>query len=162
MPRTPSLMRPHIEGILNALEDTVIPTQGLTLKAMGYPVGEWIRPREDDSLDEEYLRLVKPPFVNARIFPSAGDFEGPINDSQADVKVRVQVQTVAISSIQAVQVHDFTREILANKANVTVTGRRVQNLKLMVVSGGVSRDNDINPPVFYDFDIYELWTTPEF
>lgn len=158
MARTATLMRPHIEGILTALETTTVPSIATTIP---HPIGEWLRPRQPAVGDPDTdLRYVDPPFINARIFPSAGDFDGPIDDSQADIKVRIQIQSVGLTDIQALQVLDLTREIMADKDNITIANRYIQAVKLMIVSGGVSRDDDIIPPVFYDFDVYEVWTTP--
>lgn len=157
MPRTPTLIRPHLKGMLDALENNDVPSLGVPFP---WPIGDWLRPRGSDADPLEDDRFVDPPFVNVRVFPSAGDFDGPISDTQVDIEIRFQIQSVGLSQTQAVQVLDLTREIYANKANVIVTNRRVMDLKLMTTSGGASRDDDLPSPVYYAFDIYELWTTP--
>lgn len=160
MPRTPTLLRPHIQALIDVLMTQPVPSLSAHINGplFPWPVGDWSRER---GIAPEY-DLVDPPYVNIRKFPSAGDFEGPLDDSQADIKLRVQIQAIGETSTQAVQVMDLTREVLATvpRSSIVIANRKVMDLRLMVVSGGVSRDDDLPTPLFYDFDIYELWTTP--
>jgi len=43
---------------------------------------------------------------------------------------------------------------------ITHANRKVKDIRLMVTSGGESRDDDLPTPFFYDTDLYELDTTP--
>lgn len=158
MARTPTLIRPHIAAVRTVLETAVVPSIGTPIP---WPIGSWIRPRDPNNANPDaFLRYEDPPFINLRPYPSAADFDGPIDDTQVDITLRIQVQSVGLTDTQAEQVLDLTREVLNDRQALNIPNRRVMDLRLMIVSGGVSRDDDILPAVFYDYDIYELQTTP--
>lgn len=142
--RTHPIIGDHIEGIMDALN---------AAPALPWPVGEWQRPED---LDE---RFVNPPYALFRLFPSAAQFEGPLSDSQVDIILRFQIMGVGLSHRQAVDVTDICRARL-KPSNVAVTNRYVQDIRFMVVSGGVSRDDDLPIPFHNASDLYEMLTTP--
>lgn len=137
------LIGDHIQGIIDAITNSSPP----------WPVGEWQRPED---LDEKF---VAPPYALVRLFPSAAQFEGPLHDTQADIVLRFQVMGVGLTHRQAIDVTDICRkEMKASK--IVVPGRYVQDVRFMVVSGGVSRDDDLPEPFHNSSDLYELLTTP--
>jgi hypothetical protein len=133
----------HLRAILSALETAALP----------FPVGEWDRPKD---LNE---RFENPPYAVTRIFPSTGQFDGPISNTQIDINLRFQILGVGETQMQAIDVSDICRPVMVSSL-VTVAGRKTQDLKLMVVSGGARRDDDLQTPFFYSTDLYELRTTP--
>lgn len=141
--RTHPVILDHLNAVIDALE-----AGGFT-----WPVGEWKRPEDLDS------RFVEPPYALVRMFPSAGQFDGPLTDTQADVTLRVQVMGVGLTHGQALAVTDLCRTRMKTSI-VQVPNRYVQSLQFMVVSGGVSRDDDLPLPFFNSSDLYELRTTP--
>jgi len=141
--RTPPIISDHLTAITTALATASLP----------FPVGEWQRPVD---LDE---RFEAPPYALVRAFPSTGQFEGPLSDSQVDIMLRVQILGVGYTQLQSITVTDLCRAVMV-KSNLIITGRRVQDIRYMVVSGGVSRDDDLPTPYFYSSDLYELLTTP--
>lgn len=147
-------MRDHMDGFRDALVNWAAPP-------FPHPIGDWDRPRTPDVDPDKDELFSDPPFVNIRLFPSAGVFDGTLNDPQADVRIRFQIQAVGLSQTQAIQLLDLTRPPYADFRNtITIPNRYVQYVKLLVGAGGVSRDDDLPSPFFYDFDLYEMWTTP--
>ncbi len=141
--RTHPIVGDHLEGILDAL----------IAEAFPWPVGEWQRPVD---LDE---RFVNPPYALVRMFPSAGQFEGPLDDSQIDIILRFQIMGVGLTQRQAVDITDICRRAL-KPSKITIANRYIMDIRLMVVSGGVSRDDDLPVPFHNSSDLYELQTTP--
>lgn len=133
----------HFDAILEAIQNG----------NPGWPVGEWQRPEDLDD------RFVDPPFALVRIFPSAEEFEGTLADAQQDINLRFQVMGVGGTHRQALSVTDKCRSFLQPRS-LTIPNRYVQSLKFMVVSGGISRDDDVMIPFFQSVDLYELKTTP--
>jgi hypothetical protein len=143
MTRTLIKLDDHLQGMLNAL-DGVVP----------FPVGDGYRPKD---VQEQW---VDPPYAVVRMFTSAEEFDGPLSDTQVDVVLRYQIVAVGLTQTQAVVVQDLCRAELVDKTNITVTGRSIMDLRLMVTSNGVFRDDDLPTPFFYCYDIWELHTTP--
>lgn len=143
--RTHPIIGQHLEGILGALEGAPNPVP--------WPVGEWQRPEDLDQ------RFDNPPYGLVRIFPSAAQFEGPLSDSQIDIILRFQFMGVGLTHRQALDVTDIARARL-KPSRVTIPGRYVQDIRFMVVSGGVSRDDDLPIPFHNSSDLYEMLTTP--
>ena len=147
--RTPVLVRPHMEAVLATLQ---------TIPSSEFPCAYWERPKNGQMVFED------PPYALTRNYPSAGDFDGPLSDSQVDVIYRVQVLAVGKSEMEVWDVSDRTRQVMV--ASIlepflrTFATRALMDLNLMVSSGGISRDDDLPSPFFYDTDLYELRTTP--
>lgn len=141
--RTHPVILDHFEGLLAALD-----TAGFT-----FPVGEWRRPEALDS------RFDEPPFALLRMFPSAAEFDGPLLDTQVDINLRFQIVGVGQTQSQAINITDNCRGRM-QPSIVSINNRYIQSIRLMVVSAGVSRDDDILIPFFESSDLYELRTTP--
>lgn len=141
--RTHPIILDHLDGILAALNVPPLP----------FVVEEWFRPQDTGRKFED------PPFALVRIFPSTGQLEGPIADSQADIILRFQILGVGHSQRQAINVTDLCRPRMQRRL-IPIPARRVQDVRYMVVSGGISRDDDLPTPFFYNMDLYELLTTP--
>ncbi len=86
------------------------------------------------------------------------DSDGPIDDWEADAVHQIQVTSVGETREQAQGVADEIRKKMT-PPNMTVTGRRVLWVQV-AVGGGVERDDDTKPPLFYAVDLYEVATTP--
>lgn len=141
--RTHPVIGDHLRAILTALENESFP----------WPVGEWQRPVD---LDE---RFDDPPYALVRIYPSTGQFDGPLADSQTDIHLRFQIMGVGISQMQSIDVTDICRPAMV-KSKLSIPNRSIMDLRLMVVHGGARRDDDLQTPFFYSTDLYELQTTP--
>ena len=140
MARTTTLLDDHTQGLLDAL--SLAP----------FPIGDGEAPREADKSE------IDPPFAVLYSIVG-GTFDGPLSDSQADVTLFYQITGVGVTRQQAQVVIDITRDLM-KKANVTVTNRRVRDLKHITPNAGVMRDDDLPNPLFYGYDRYELDTTP--
>lgn len=88
----------------------------------------------------------------------AYEIDGPIGDTAADVWPLHQLTSYGATRSQCELAADRAREAMLTGA-LAVTGRRV----LMVqpdLLGIVSRDDDVQPPIFSAPDRYEICTTP--
>jgi hypothetical protein len=132
----------HIKGVVDALD-----------AGCPFPVGDWERPKDVNE------RFIDPPYALVRLFPSTGQFNGPLTNTQADVVLRIQVMAAGFVQLQALEVQDITRKYMYRE-NITIPNRYIQKLRFMVSSGGVSRDDDLPTPLLFSYDVYELWTTP--
>ena len=141
MVRTFVSLDEHLQGVLDAL-DGVVP----------FPVGDGERPKNAQE------QFVDPPFAVVRLFTSAEEFTGPLNDTQQDVVIRFQIVGVGNTQTQAVVAQDVCRQQLRDKSNIIVTGRSVRDSRLMIASNGAYRDDDLPTPVFYCYDIWEIDT----
>lgn len=141
--RTHPVILDHLDAVLAVLDDAALP----------WPVGEWQRPED---LSGEF---VEPPYALVRPFPSAGQFEGPLSDSQTDIVWRFQIIGVGLTERGALSVTDLCRVEMQAK-DLVIPSRYVQSLKLMVVAGGISRDDDLPIPFHNSSDLYEMQTTP--
>lgn len=141
--RTHPVILDHFKGVLAALED----------ENLGFPTGEWKRPKD---LDE---RFIEPPYLLARIFPSAGEFDGSLADSQTDITLRFELLGVGKTHNQALNICDRAR-VAMQPRKVVIPNRYIQSLRLMVVAGGISRDDDLPIPFYASPDLYTMRTTP--
>lgn len=142
MPRTYPVIDDHLVAVVTHLDASV-----------PFPVDYWERPKDGNQ------RFDDPPFVLVRIFPSAAEFDGPLNDSQADINMRIQLLAVGETQRQALRINDICRPFM-QRTLLTIPNRAVMDIRLMVASGGVSRDDDLPTPYFYSSDLYEIRTTP--
>lgn len=141
MPRTYPVIDDHLEGVVTLLSANV-----------PFPVDYWQRPFDANE------RFDDPPYVLVRIFPSAAEFDGPLSDSQVDINLRIQLLAVGRTERQALVTNDICRPFMQRNL-LTVTNRTVMDVRLMVASGGLSRDDDLPTPFFYSSDLYEIRTT---
>ncbi|MDX1407623.1 MAG: hypothetical protein R3330_05800 [Saprospiraceae bacterium] len=140
MARTTVLLDDHTAALLTALS------------AAGFDIGDGQAPRNADKSE------IDPPYAVLYPIPG-GRFDGPISDSQADVVLQYQITSVGRTRQQAQVTLDVCRDLM-KVANVTITGRRVRDLKHLTPHSGVMRDDDLPNPLFYGYDRYELDTTP--
>lgn len=142
---------PQITAVIDALNGYLAGVPGLTWRTH-----HWQRPKAGDE------RFDSPPYALVRPFPSAGEFDGPLSEGQADTVLRIQLLGVGEIEQQAIAVTDICRAGMKKSlVNAQLTGRRVMDLRLMTVHGGARRDDDLQTPFFYSTDLYELHTTPE-
>lgn len=142
MARTYPKIDDHLTAVV-ALLDANLP----------FPVDYWQRPFDANE------RFDDPPYILVRIFPSAAEFDGPLDDSQADINLRVQLLGVGTNERQALIINDLARPFMQRDL-LSITDRSVMDVRLMVASAGVSRDDDLPTPFFYSSDLYEIRTTP--
>ena len=84
---------------------------------------------------------------------------GTMWDTQADVMHSVQTTYVGETAEQARKLMDKGRAVMLADAAIAVAGRSVQLVELSD-GGGVERDEDEQPRLFYGIDIWEITTTP--
>ena len=143
--RTYPVILDHVNGVIDAIKGGAFPLEFL--------VEEWRRPVDPNE------RYIDPPYALVRPMPSAAQFTGPIDDTQADIILRIQVLAVGDTQSQALRVGDLCRARMQRRF-ITIPYRRVMDVRFMVTTGGLSRDDDLPTPTFYSADIYELQTTP--
>lgn len=141
--RTHPVILDHLKGI----------RAGITAAGFNFPIEQFRRPRDGES------QYVDPPFLLLRVFPSADESDGPLADSDADIVLRYQTMGVGDTEEQAINVTDRCRTVM-QASNITILNRRIMDLRLMVVSGGSNRDDDLPTPYYYSHDIWEIMTTP--
>lgn len=144
--RTYPVVLDHVNGVIDAIRGGAFPVE--------FPVQEWRRPVDSN---EKYI---DPPYCLVRPMAAAAQFGGPITDTQTDVILRIQVLAVGNTQSQALLIADLVRPRMQRRY-IIIPYRRVMDVRLMVVTGGLSRDDDLPTPFFYSVDIYELQTTPK-
>lgn len=140
MTRTTTLLDDHTQALLNVLAP------------LPFPLGDGVAPRDADKSE------IDPPYAVLYSLPG-GSFDGPLNDSQADVVLIYQITTVGDSRAQAQVAIDICRGLMKH-GNVTIPNRKVRDLKHLTPNSGVMRDDDLPNPLFYGYDRYQLDTTP--
>ena len=83
---------------------------------------------------------------------------GPIDDGQADVDHTIQLTTVGETPEQTQLLIDATRTKMKD-GTLVVASRKVLKVDL-TEGGGVQRDEEEQPPLFYGVDVYSILTTP--
>lgn len=141
--RTHPVILDHLKGIRAAI----------IAGGFNFPIEEFRRPVNNES------QYVDPPFLILRVFPSADQSDGPLSDTDVDIVLRFQTMGVGDTEQQALNVTDRVRPTMQAK-NITITGRRVMDVRGMVVSGGSNRNDDLPTPYYYSHDIWEIMTTP--
>lgn len=144
--RTYPVVLDHVNAVIAAISGGAFPVE--------FPVQEWRRPVDSDE------KFIDPPYAMVRPMAAAAQFGGPITDSQADVIIRIQVLAVGNTQGQAIRINDLIRPRMQRRF-INIPYRRVMDVRLMVVTGGISRDDDLPTPFFYSADLYELQTTPK-
>lgn len=92
------------------------------------------------------------------VYPMSGSLDGAIDYGQEDATKFVQLTCVGATVAQAEWASDVARVALLSTAP-TVTGRSVA---LVVIDqlGSCTRDDAIQPPLWYVADRYSVTTTP--
>ena len=85
-------------------------------------------------------------------------YDGPNNDWQADIEMVWQVTSVGETRSQAQWMQDACRDAMLN-GTITISSRAIMKVDLGG-GGGVERDDDFQPPLFYGVDIYNVMITP--
>lgn len=119
---------------------------GITVNATAVPVG-----------DHTGDGLAAPFVVVYRL--AGGSLDGPIDDTQADAVIPYQVTCVGRDAAEAEYVADQVRARMLEQP-LTVTDRTVLNVELSAAATPITRDDDIDPPVFYTSDRFDIDTTP--
>lgn len=148
--RTPVYVAPQIRGIIAMLE-AVHPGQD-----QPFPIGQWYRPQDADK------RFKQAPYVMVRVYPSADQMTGSLDDTQTDTIIRVQLLATGRTANEALEVSDWTRTFMQRarlEPYLAAENRAVMDLRLMVSAGGLTRDDDLPTPMYLSQDLYELRTT---
>lgn len=145
--RTYPVILDHLDAVVACLKGGGEDTD------LEFPVDYWERPKVGTEIYGD------PPFALVRPMPSAGQFMGPISDTQVDIILRVQVLATGTFERQAIRIGDKCRARM-QKELITIPNRRVMDVRLMTVTGGLTRDDDLPTPFFYSIDVFELQTTP--
>ena len=86
------------------------------------------------------------------------DREGPLGDFQADGWYEYQVTSVGDTRMQAEWMNDRTTgKLLA--AGLSTTGFATGPVK-MTNDVGVERDDDVQPPIYYSIQMFQIFVTP--
>jgi hypothetical protein len=94
------------------------------------------------------------------VYPLEGGItRGPVSDPGADIEWPWQVTCVGASRQQAERVCDVAIAALTT-VTLTVAGRRQMQPVNLDMRGGVRRDDQITPPLFYATPRFRLWTSP--
>jgi hypothetical protein len=121
-----------------------------TLEAAGLTVGNGSG--NDPATGALYAR----PYVV--VYGDLGALDGPLGDRFADLSQTLTVHGVGNGPEQAQWVADKARAALLTTP-VTVAGRSTLYVS-HTTSQPVQRDDDVQPPLFYEVDQYTLSTTP--
>ena len=123
--------RPHTEAVL------------AVLATLGRPVGDCTRPQGN------------PPFIV--VYPGqGGSRNGTIADPDADAVLYFRIICVGWDRAGAEWMADRVAEVMPT---LSVPGRRAHRITLESDSG-VSRDDDVTPPLYAATPLWRLWTSP--
>ena len=101
-----------------------------------------------------------PPFPYAVVHTLDDELRtGPMNDGQADVIHNIQVTTVGQTRDQAQRLSDMALAAMRADDALTIPGRLVLLVE-EAEGGGVTRDDEFQPPYFYGITIFAIMTTP--
>lgn len=93
------------------------------------------------------------------VWPIQGGWvDGSLADPNGDVQPDMQLTSVGATRAQAQTIARNARDALL-AATFALTGRTVQLIRFDF-PGGVARDDDAQPPVFYVPDRFRIFTTP--
>jgi len=148
VPRTVVLLNDHLTAIVTRLTST------MTALASPVYVGYGERP-VNPATKQHY----PPPYLVVSYLPG-GTLDGSLSDSQADVAIRILINSMGNSAQEATIVRDIAHADMMDKSNFTITNRKIRNLSLEIPSDGTYRDDDAPTPIFYTRQIYILDTTP--
>ena len=116
------------------------------LEAAGLTVGRAVAPAG-----------ATPPYVV--VYPlTGGTFDGGLDAPNDDARPTYQLSSVSANAQQCEWLADKARTAMVS-ASLTLTDRTVQKID-PVFTGGVIRDDDVQPPLFYSPERFEVWTTP--
>lgn len=113
------------------------------LAATGRPVGD----ATGEGLTAPYIVL----------YPLSGMRGGPIADPDADAELVYQMTCVGLDRLGTQWLADEVAEVV--QAGFPIPGRVLLRAELDS-DGGVRRDDDVSPPVFFATPRWRLYTTP--
>lgn len=142
--RSHAIIGDHLQGVGDALDAEPLIT---------FPTSEWQRPVDGQQKFDD------PPYAVYRVYPSTSEFDGPLSDTQADIVLRIEILGVGLTQRQSIDVTDICR-IAMKRSKIIIPNRRVMDVRFMIVSGGIQRDDDLPTPYHYSTDLYILQTTP--
>jgi hypothetical protein len=94
------------------------------------------------------------------LYPTTGgSTSGTIDDPDEDADVLYQVTAIGADAGQVEWLADKARLAIKAGTYPPVDGRSVVSVKIDMI-GGVERDDDVQPPVFYQPDRYRFMTAP--
>ena len=94
------------------------------------------------------------------VYPTGGGgVDGPLGDTRSDVQYVYQVTCIGSTREQADFMRDKVRAVMFNESNFSITGRRVLRT-ILDVPIATSRDDDVQPPLFFSADRFRLETSP--
>lgn len=93
------------------------------------------------------------------LYTGATRMDGTLLDPKEDALHRVQVTAVGLDRAGAEDYRDNARQLLLDPANWDIDGFAVVWTEL-VTSQPVTRDNDVDPPLFYAIDVINVFVTP--
>ena len=144
--RTVVLVTDHIQAIVDHM-NTV-------LGALTYPVpvGFGERPIKADKQHEP------PPYLMVQ-FLAGGFAEGPLDDTQADINLRVLLVSAGNTAHEASVLRDIAHAQM-QASNFSVANRKVRDVRVQGVTDGIYRDDDVPTPIFYTRQTYLMDTVP--
>ena len=118
--------------------------------ALSFAVGDNQAPPEPRSPDFPYL-----------VVYTLDDTErsGPMNDGQADVVHNIQVTTVGQTRDAAQRLSDLVLAAMRADEALVIAGRAVLLVEELD-GGGLIRDDEFQPPLFYGVSLFAITTTP--
>ncbi len=135
-------MNVHVGRVLT---DAII----AALEAAGLNVGDAVRP-DDATATAGYVVVYG---------LGGGTTDGPVGNPEDDAAALYQLTSVGHDRKQAEWVADKARQVLL-AATLTLTGGRKVLRVGVDMLGGVIRDDDVAPPIWYSPDRYRIFTTP--
>jgi hypothetical protein len=88
-----------------------------------------------------------------------GGLDGPVGDPEADLTTVVQATCVGRTQAEAMWVRDRVTRTFRTVPIDTPTGRAVMQVRT-ATPGGVTRDDDHQPPLWYCTPRFPITTTP--
>jgi hypothetical protein len=126
---------PHALAIIAALE-----------ASSGVPVGDAVAPEMHSGR-----------YVVVYMLPG-GEIDGTAADPDEWIDGRFQLTAVGRVASEARWVADKAAEAVTADGAVTVTDRTIQRVRPLDSWGGVVRDDDVTPPMFYTTRIFGLYS----
>lgn len=144
--RTPVFIVDHIQAVIDHLESV------LSILSYPVPIGFGERPV---SVSKAF---VDPPYLIVTYLPG-GFTQGPLDDTQADIVLRVLLVSNGNTAHEASVLRDICHGEM-QASNLTVTNRKVRDVRVEGFTDGIFRDDDVPTPIFYTRQVYLMDTVP--
>lgn len=146
-----ALQQPVIAGVIDRLEDAIAARElPILVGDSEKPAGAGWQGPPGDSDFEPYIVV-----YDLR----SGLYDGPMNGPEEDGETAIQCTCVGVVPSQVRLVADLVRDALLTET-ITVVGRRVSLVRPDAGPGGVDRDDDVTPSLFYATPRFTISTTP--